>query len=286
MSPHNGGADAPKQRRRQLLASELRRLRELAGRSGTGLAEAINISQPTLSRIERGARLPTVPEVRAWAAACGATQEQTTNLVQLTQDAYTEVESYSDALGDAKHLQGRAAEMEQAARTLRSFEPIIVPGLLQTAEYARRAIALSPGTVDHAAALAARIDRQQILYSADRSFEFLMTEAAIRWPAGPMPVRVDQLERLVSLAARDNVRIGVLPIEHEPTAIGWHEFTIYEDVDDGHAYVHTELAHVMLTVNDPTDVEAYRTMYERLSMPALFDQDAINLIRSIARSLG
>lgn len=282
----NQGSDTPRQRRRRALANELRRLRVLAGLSGTGLASAIGISQPTLSRIEAGSRLPSVPEVNAWATACGATAEKRADLVDQAEAAYVEFETYTEALADGRHLQGRAAEMEQTARRLRSFEPIIVPGLLQTAEYARRIIGLSPGSRDDAAALAARIDRQQILYSpGGRSFEFLLTEAAIRWPAGPSAVRIGQLDRLVSLASLAHVRIGVLPIEHEPAAVGWHEFTIYEDADDGAAYVHAELAHAMLTINDPADVARYRTMYDELSKSALFDQAAAQFVQAIADSI-
>ncbi|HEX3816227.1 MAG TPA: helix-turn-helix transcriptional regulator [Mycobacteriales bacterium] len=270
---------------RERLGAELRHARVLAGISGRDIAAKVRLSQSTVSRIEAGGRIPTLPEVNAWLKAVRADSELRDRLLDLTRSAFTEVETYREALDGVSHLQGRAAAMESSARTLRTFEPVIVPGLLQTAEYARRAIALSPGTVDLPAALAARLDRQQILYAPGHDFQFLLTEAALRWPAGPAEVLVAQLHRLISIATLSNVALGVLPTQHDPSAIGWHEFTIYDDVADGAPFVHTELAHVMLTINDPEDVATYRTSYDRLRQAALLDDDATAFIAKLADEL-
>src|SRR6266571_1145187 len=122
---------------RRRLAAELRRLRDRAGLSGRQLAEQIRISQSKVSRIESGLTVPSAPEVAAWAAAVSASGTATELLTALTDVVYTEVHPWHAALREKIHLQDEIQEIENRARTKLTYEPSLVPGLLQTAEYAR-----------------------------------------------------------------------------------------------------------------------------------------------------
>src|SRR5215204_6065118 len=113
------------------LAAELRRLRDLSGVSGRELARRISISQSKVSRIESGTAMPSLPEVTAWGAALGASQATLDHLAFLTNQAYTEVQPWREALRGQGHLQDEIQEQEALATCVRTFQPAIVPGLLQ-----------------------------------------------------------------------------------------------------------------------------------------------------------
>jgi hypothetical protein len=242
------------------------------------------MSQVSVSRIERGLKVPTLSEINAWADAVEAPAETRERLVQLTEAAHAEVVTWRVTLRDKDHLQNQVRELEDRTTTLRNFQPVIVPGLLQTAEYARRVFPLvdRTGRQDYAAAVAARMQRQEILYNPERRFEFLITEAALRWQPGPDPsVLIPQLDRVAQVATLENVRIGLIP--HGPvTAIGWHPFVIYEDIEDGDPFVQVEMVHGMTTVDQPEDVAVYRSLADALGRDAVYDREAREMLDRIA----
>ena len=95
---------------------------------------------------------------------------------------------------------------------MRNFQPGIIPGLLQTAEYARRIIEMPTSAPKQSgAAVAARLDRQETLHDRKRHFEFLMTEAALRYRPGPPEVLAAQLDHLAALATLETITFGSSP---------------------------------------------------------------------------
>jgi transcriptional regulator with XRE-family HTH domain len=275
--------EPPSQRR--YLGMELRRLRDLAGLSTRELAPKVGISPAGVTRTEAGTRVPSLPEVTAWATATGASDEVKDRLVALTESAYNEVQTWQGLLTGARHLQQRSAAMEAIANLERGYDPVMLPGLLQTAGYARRILELCavPGQ-DIGAAATARLERQQVLYETPRRFEFLVTEAALRWPVASESVMRAQLDRIISVAGMDNVKVAVLPAQHSAARIGWHGFTIYEEIqDDGDPFVYVELAHADLTISDPPDVAAYQQLFGQLMDAALTDDAAIEFIATLVR---
>src|SRR5437870_6034985 len=274
---------------RQRLGMELRKLRKLAGLNGYQLAEQVRISQSKVSRIEAGSAVPTVRETEAWARAVGASDEMLANLVGLAEAALTEVETWRRALRHGlPHLQAGVQALEANATRISSFQPSLVPGLLQTAEYARRVFTLADvvGRQDYAGAVAARMSRQEILFDEDRRFEFLITESALRWRPGPPKLLLAQLDRLSSVATLSNVSLGLVPQDAEATVVASHGFAIYGDREDGEEpFVRVELIHGEVTVSDPEDVAIYRERVRRIGEAAVFDKDAWTLLAKIADDL-
>ncbi len=173
---------------RRRLAVELRRLRDRAGLSGRQLAERISISQSKVSRIESGFTIPSGPEVAAWAAAVSASGTATELLTMLTDAAYTEVHPWHAALREQVHLQDEIQEIETRADIELTYEPTVVPGLLQTAEYARRVFTMfepAYAELDIPAVVSGRLDRQVALFDPGRRFMFLITEGAVPWTTSP-----------------------------------------------------------------------------------------------------
>lgn len=271
--------------KRQRLAAELRRLRDLAGISGRDLAQRMQISQSKVSRIESGATLPSLPEVMAWADAVGMA-ETSEWLTALTEAAFTEVHTWRAALQRQPHLQGEIQEWEARAQTSRTFQPSVVPGLLQTAEYARRTFQMSPvpyAQADIAAAVAGRLERQLSLFRDDKRFNFLITEAALRWCPGPSKLMIPQLDRIASLSTLDNVSIGLIPHRGQALTFMSHSFVIYDHQnDDLDTFVEVETIHANLIINDPGDVALYENRWSLLSQMAILDGQVRQLLAALA----
>lgn len=273
------------------LAAELRRTRDLAGMSGRTLAKRIKLSQTTVSRIESGSRLPSAPELKAWGEALNVPPETQERLTLLMEAAYTEVHPYRAALQRRRsgHLQDDIHDQEALAHHVRVFQSSLVPGLLQTAGYARRVFQLFPlpySETNLAAAVAARLDRQLELYDSARRFEFLITEAALRWRPGPVNMLLAQLARIDSVATLENVSIGLIPSNCEAvTSIG-HGFAMFDDNEDGRdGYATAETVHADLEVRRPEDVKLYQRRWSLLRQMAVFDEEATQVLSHLTADI-
>ena len=229
------------------------------------LANVLGIHQTTIARIEAGtARVPSRAMVHRWLEACQVTREQWDRITALHEAALAETRSYRDMLTDEPgHLQGIARAQETDARLIRSCQMEWIPGLLQTAEYARQFIPqVDPtGQMDHAAAVAARMERQRILYGDGRRFQFIIAEHVLHWTPAP-GVMVAQLAHLRTVGTLATVDIRVLP-HHRVGAPAWHSFVITEPTD-GDPEVTSELLGGYWSATDPETVAQYVTVWENL----------------------
>jgi hypothetical protein len=182
-------------------------------------------------------------------------------------------------------LQEDVAALEASSGLLRYYHPTLVPGLVQTAGYAKAVYeAMHPeGRADISGAIAARMNRQAILYDEAKRIELVIGEAALRWwfpPAATMP---GQLDRLAQVAALPNVVVGILPFGPTPT---WrsHHFTLY-DQRPGGPLVHIELLAGGRNFRDPDDVARYAQAFERLHDAAVTGEDVQRLLKRIGADL-
>jgi transcriptional regulator with XRE-family HTH domain len=276
--------------RRVRLGGELRRLRMLAGLSGDALGKQLGVSQKTVSRIERGESLPSAPLVTAWLQAVGADDDRSAVVAGLLEAAVNEVATFREMLtGGLAAVQREAGEREAASATVRNFQPGIIPGLLQTADYALRIMEMAniQGAVDLAEAVAVRLARQEALYDKTRRFEFVMTEAALRWRPGPPALLSAALDRVASLATLETVELAVIPADAEMHAITRCGFILYEGRTDGEPdTVAIETPHAQLPVTDPADVALYHDQLALFRESALTGPDAIEFVRAIASPTG
>jgi len=280
-----GGAEREQAQR---LAGELHRLRDLSGLSGRELARRMGTSQSKVSRIESGTTIPSLPEVTAWASAIGASTGVHDSLVALAEAASTEAQSWRDALRRRPHAQDEIRALESRTRMLRTFQPSVVPGMLQTAEYARRVFSFLPATLaesDIPAAVAGRLSRQLALYETDRNFSFLITEGALRWRPGPPELMVAQLDRIASVSTLDNVSVGVIPFGVQAVTMLTHTFVIYDGWDERDTLVEVDTIHAQLLVKRPGDVALYQQRWERLTQMAIAGEEAREFISGLSADL-
>ena len=251
---------------REQLAARLRALRQRAGLTGEQLAGQTGLSQPKVSRIETGRSLPNLEEVRAWTRATGASEEELGELAGLLEQLATSATSWRilHRLGLAGKQQ-EIQELERQASRITTFQPVMVPGLLQTADYARRVIetAYQPGDIGRA--VAGRLERQAILYDQAKRFDFLITESALRWRPRGVDMR-PQLDRLMSVASLPNVTLAVVP-QGEALIPHLHPFVMWE-LEEG-TVVSVETYSAELWVREAADVARYQEVWERASASAV-----------------
>lgn len=180
--------------------------------------------------------------------------------------------------GSTTQEMARAARAE-AAGWLAVFSPAGIPALLQTAAYARLAVALS-GEVhedDAAKAAAVRIEAQAVLSRPGRKFAFVLTEGAVRtWPGSPT-VMAAQLDRLVQVSALPHVRLGVVPWSAPTPAFPLHGFTIY---DGSMSVIESFTGDLSLT--ETAELAAHEEIFERFAAAAVYDDDLRILLGKIS----
>lgn len=258
------------------LGELLRRLRKDAGLAGKELAQRAGVAQPTISRMETGRLLPT-PE----------TVERVTAALQLDHDARRELDTMLTRLRDeVSRLKGGLAgwEAANAARVRSSkwmavFSSAMIPALLQTAEYARLAVAVGRDVDedDAAKAAAVRVDAQAVLFEEGRRFAFVLTEGAVRtWPGSPS-LMLAQLDRLAQVSTLPRVRLGVVPWKVEAPAFPLHGFSII----DGSVSVVESLTGD-LTLTDAAKVGAHEKVFETFADAAVYGDDLRALLSEIA----
>jgi transcriptional regulator with XRE-family HTH domain len=217
------------------LAERLYRLRKAAGLTGDQLAAALIWGEKTgrtkVSKIEHGKQVPSAEDIRAWAEAAGH-PEQVPELLDLLADVQTVHTRWRRRLrGGHVAIQEDIDRRTQAAKRVRNAEIAMIPGLLQTAGYARSittAVSAAYGTRDIDAAVQARMNRQAVLYDQSKVFEFVMTEAALRLLPCPPQVMAGQLDRLMSMDL-PNVTLGIIPFGVELQTMPYNGFLLLDD---------------------------------------------------------
>lgn len=198
------------------LAERLVRLRKAAGFTGDRLAAQLGWPRSKVPKIENGRQMPTDADVRAWAEACDR-PDAIPDLLDALSDAQAVHRQWRHQLraGHAA-LQAEFDALVRGAKRVRNFEVFLIPGLLQTPDYARyralEAVRLHGTAAEGVeATVAGRTRRQEVLYDTAKTFEFVVTEAAFRLLLCPRDVMLAQLDRLLVVSTLGNVTLGIIP---------------------------------------------------------------------------
>ncbi len=183
-----------------------------------------------------------------------------------------------------KPHQQELIEWDQRTRLFRAFEATVIPGLLQTAEYARARFAEGirrlkvPNDINEA--VARRVQRQDILYRPDKRFHFVLAEAALRFRLCPPDVMLGQLDRLISLSQLPNVRLGIIGFETQYATSPWHGFWMYDN-----ERVLVETLSAELDLRQPQEIELYGNAFEQLAAVASYGRSARAIINRVMDNL-
>ncbi|WP_433417557.1 helix-turn-helix domain-containing protein [Microtetraspora malaysiensis] len=257
------------------LGELLRRLRKDAGLTGKDLAQRAGVVQPTISRMETGRLLPSPEVVERVSTALDLDEESRHELDALLMRLRDEVSHIKSGL--AGREAANAARV-RSARWMALFSSAMIPPLLQTAEYARLALAIGRDVEaeDAAKAAAVRVDSQAVLFEPGRKFAFVLTEGAVRtWPGSPS-LMLAQVDRLTQVSTLPHVRLGVVPWSVEAPAFPLHGFTIF----DGSVSVVESLTGD-LTLTDAGEIDTHTDVFEAFAAAAVYGDALRDLLGQI-----
>jgi len=267
-------------------ATQLRALRKAAGLTGVEAGRRAGISQAKLSKLERGLQLPNPDDVRTLCNVYGATDDTQSELARLAETVQaTVIEPARVVLSrGSPEYQARIRRLEASASLLRSYQPVMVIGLLQTADYARLVFTgggVTGPEVDQA--VVARLERQAQLRGGVTRASLIQTEGALRWQAGNPQVMAAQVTAIMEATELTNVDIGIIPWTRPVAVFPMHGFHLY---DDEVVIIGTESGPA--TITDARDVADYEALFGRLHDLADYGPDArtvLGRIRDDYRSL-
>ncbi|MEU9402254.1 helix-turn-helix transcriptional regulator [Streptomyces sp. NPDC048242] len=265
-------------RSRSDLAEAMRTLRRRAGKTQTWLARRCTMSQTKISNIERGKLTPTLVDVELILNALGAEGAEAEEIFSLARTANTEWQDHwSSRRRGLDKKQNELARLESSSTEFRYFMLSAITGLLATPEYVRASIADVPG--DQSKTVTKKLERQAILRDASKSFTFLLTEQAVRWPFLPAAGMAMQLDWLASVSRIPNVRLGVIPMSGHIPQMPLNTFTVY---DRRLATVETGTGALIL--RDHRDVNSYCEDFDRYATYARFGGECRELLSDWAET--
>src|SRR5215467_3558864 len=271
------------------LAVELTRYREAAGFSREEAARQLEWSTSTIFRIETGRSRPQPGNVRVLLELYGVTGPERDGLIRLAREARQPGwwHSFRDVLPNPYEV---FIGLEAGAASIRNFEPNVVPGLLQTEEYARQTLRNGPGELDREDVerlVQVRLERQRILGREDRPRLWaVVDEAVIRRAVGGPEVMREQLRHLIESTEQGKTTLQVVPFgagAHAGTTGPFVILEFPEATDPDVVYVETLAGDIYLEA--PSDVDRYTLAFARLLAAALHPDDSVRLVRQAADTM-
>jgi transcriptional regulator with XRE-family HTH domain len=272
------------QRRR--LRTELRRARLDSGLTQEQVATAMDWSLSKLIRIENGSVGISTNDLKAILAHYKITDEgRTAELLALSRGARER--SWWNVYRDAPSRLIQLIEYESASFIIRNFQPMLIPGLLQTEEYATAMIRnLMPQVPaeDVKLRVEIRMKRQQLLQRAEMPLMFfIMDEAAVRRLVGSPQAMRRQIQRLLDESDKPTVTIEIVPFSagaHPGMQGPFMLFEFPDPADDDALYLEGP-DDVRLSRDDAEEISRFRERFEILRGLSLGPQGSIDLLRRL-----
>ncbi|NUS62780.1 MAG: helix-turn-helix domain-containing protein [Saccharothrix sp.] len=265
-----------------LIGVELARYRKEAGLSMSELSKACGIGKPKLGHMETGRSTQYPGDIRKILKACDVERENIDRLVLLSSraDDASWVGPWTDVVSDwLRTMVG----LESLARREFVFEPIVLPGLLQTEDYA---MAMTTGASRVRPDLANRLVelrmQRTLLLSKEEPLELhaVINEQALRLRVGDQQVLNEQYRNLVRMSELPNVTIQVVRPEAGLHSATTGQFMLLDFID-ARSIVYIEIQDAAVFVDDSTRVQTYTLSTQSLERVALSPGESVALIESL-----
>lgn len=274
--------------RRQRLGTELRALRDAAHLTGKQvIAELGWRAQSKLTRIEKGLSRTDVGDIMDLLDLYHVEGAKRDKLIQIAREA-ADRRALWHAVAGIGDRQRSYAEFENGATQIRQYQQLLVPGLLQTPEYARIRVESVCGLydVDLTTDAPARTARQQVLgREHPPTYETIIEEWALRRVVAPAKILREQLRYLLQMTELPNVTVRVAPMSH-PVADFYaphSSFSIYRFADpDDPELVTLETLTSDVHIRDEDEIAAYEKVYRWLQRATLSEEASHRLIATLA----
>ncbi|MER5620458.1 helix-turn-helix transcriptional regulator [Streptosporangium sp. NPDC002544] len=282
-------ADTSPTVRRRRLASELRRLRVERGLSMQEVAERMELTAASISRIETGRRGIRPRDLRAFLDMYEVPEADRDPMLALSREARQRGwwQNYGDVLpGEYATLIGLEAE----ATSVKTYQQTLVPGLLQTADYARAVVAATrPGDMPEEIErrVSVRMERQKRL-ADDNPLELsvILGEGVVRQHVGTAEITASQLKHLAEVGRQPNIMIQILPYRagaHQAMTGSFNivGFPAPSDLD----VIYLENMSSGLYLEDSADVRRYVAVFDYLRAAALSPADTTVMLMNASNNL-
>ncbi len=263
--------------RRRRLGLTLRRLRDAAGVTIEQVATVLECSDSKVSRIETGQVGVSPRDVRDMLEFYGVSGDQLDLLVQLARDAREK------NWWDQEHGKVRFATLvgfQDASSSMRTYQQYLIPGLLQTEDYARLILRETVDPEEFKRAVRFRMARQALLFEPDAPAIIVILDEAVfcRSMGGPEVMR-GQLDYLSEMAQRPNVTLQVLPFAagpHPAVDGGFEIITFPDPLDPDVVYIEHATSDIYL--EDTVAVGKYISIFDRVQGKALSPEASVLFI--------
>jgi len=265
------------------LAERLVRLRRSAGLTGDQLATQADWPRSKVPKLENGRQMPTEADIITWAQITGRPGEVPELLAMLTEAQAVHRQWRHGLRGGHAALQAEFDALVRGATRIRNFQIMLIPGLLQTPDYARyralEAVRLHDTPPEGVkGTVAARMRRQEVLYDTGKTFEFVICEAALRYLLCPADVMRGQLDRLLGVLGLDHVLFGIIPPGRELAIAPMAGFLMADDVTVVETFTSSD------TLRGDESAK-YKEIMDGLMAEAVTGEEARRLIADAAREL-
>jgi transcriptional regulator with XRE-family HTH domain len=273
--------DKPSASRARALGAELKALRRKSGMNTTDAAKRISISAASLNRTELATRMPTAEEVSGLLVAYGVEGLERERVLQMARDAHPS--GWWEMGGGAlpKQLPTLITFESQAIRIVH-FQPLYVPGLLQTHAYMRAVMdEFGVPIADAEARVAARAGRQTVLTRRQPPrYQAIIDEAALLRTYGGRKVMADQIRRIIELAELPNITIQVIPFARGGYALyGPYVLLQFSKARD---IVHLEHKQAAGFLDEPEHTAPFQSLTDTLKAAALGPAETCEFLAGIA----
>lgn len=267
--------------RARFLGAELRDARTKADLSVRELARRLGIGHAKVSFWENGKKIPTTEDVASYLTAIGVTGEERDRLLEMARLAEQPNWLLAGVPGIDAEL-GALMEFEKTARAVMVWAPLLIPGLLQTGDYARAIMGNSPSADTR---VAMRLGRRDILTRRHPvQFTAIIAETVLREAITEPEITIAQLDHLRRTAELPNVTVQVMP-----SRAGYHPglagpFVLLE-FPKAKPIVHLEHHRSSAFVFDDDDVTAFAEVAERLRGLAMSPEESSGFIAELLNEM-
>ncbi|UVS77444.1 helix-turn-helix transcriptional regulator [Actinokineospora sp. UTMC 2448] len=273
----------PKSPKTFALGSALRAARQNNDITLRDFAGQMGVDPAMLSRWETGYRTPRPDQVARILATLGVVGEQYQDIMTLVQASPAD-QWIATTLPERRQQLAAFVEYEQNAATLLELLPTMIPGLLQTTEYARAMMVRAGLSADEVEARVALRNRRKevILRPIPAHYTALIGQAALYQRIGGAKVLHNQLRYLLTLGRRANIELRILPFDADwyPGLDG--SFHVISGVNLIKS-VFIETGRSMVWLHRPEDVNAYRQAAEASLRAALSMDDSLRLVAALVQ---
>lgn len=205
-----------------------------------------------------------------------------TALLRTLPVARVEYASAKDAFRSvgAAGTQAEILELEARSARVAEFQPAMISGLVQTADYARESLHLPCGPLSFGSdeddihrTVGFRMERQQVLYQPGKHVQVIMLEAALRTRVAPAATLAGQLDRLTAITGLPNLELGIVPFEAPVPVLPLSGFRLYDDL------VIVEHINGEQQLSDTDEVTRYENYLQMLRDAAVYGDDLAAVFR-------